>query len=149
MNDLLELDDWLAGLIERLEPLQRKKLMQQWAHTLRRRQQKSIQQRQNPDGTPFAQRKPQKREKAGRVRRKMFTKLRTARFLKVKDTTNTAEVTFAGGAAQRIAQVHHYGPRDRVGRRGVIFKYPERQLLEFNDTIENDVSGALIEHLIK
>jgi len=147
MKDLLELDDWLAGLVERLEPPQRKKLMQQWARMLRRRQQKSIQQQQNPDGTPFAPRKPQKREKSGRVRRKMFTKLRTARFMKAKATANTAEVTFAGGAAQKIARVHHYGLRDRVGKRGVIVKYPERHLLCVTKTDVETIEHILLVYL--
>jgi phage virion morphogenesis protein len=121
--------------------------MQQWARMLRRRQQKSIQQQQNPDGTPFAPRKPQKREKAGRVRRKMFTKLRTERFMKTKATANTAEVTFAGGAAQRIAQVHHYGLRDRVGKRGPIIKYIKRQLISINSEDVSNVQKGLIDYL--
>lgn len=147
MNDLLELDEWLAGLVERLEPPQRKKLMQQWARTLRRRQQRSIQQQQNPDGTPFAPRKPQKREKAGRVRRKMFTKLRTARFMKAKSTTNKAEVLFSDSNTNQIASTHQFGLQEKLRKLGPLVKYSQRQLLGISETDVVLISSILINHV--
>lgn len=149
MSDLHQLEEWMAGLLGQLSPSQRKKLMQQWARNLRKRNQKSIQLQQNPDGAGFEARKPQVRNKAGRVRRKMFTKLRAARYMKAKATASTAEVTFDGGGAQRIARVHHYGLRDRVNKRGLIVKYPERKLLGINDADVAAIGDELITHLAR
>ncbi|WP_255556983.1 phage virion morphogenesis protein [Sodalis sp. dw_96] len=79
----------------------------------------------------------------------MFTKLCPVRFMKAKVTAITAEVTIAGGAAQRIAQIHHYGSSDRVWHRGIIVRYPERHLFGFEYSKENILYNMLIDYLIE
>ena len=67
----------------------------------------------------------------------MFTKLRTAKYLKTAASTDTASVQFAG-QVQRIARVHHYGLRDRISRRRPEVRYAERKLLGVNSTVKDE-----------
>ncbi|MGG6124896.1 phage virion morphogenesis protein, partial [Pantoea allii] len=78
------------------------------------------------------------RTKPGRIKRKMFMKLKTAKYLKTKATGDSAEVAFVP-AVQRLARVHHYGLRDRVSKRGITVKYAERPLLGINGETETTV----------
>ena len=65
-----------------------------------------------PDGTPYVPRKNQPvRNKKGRIKRKMFVKLRTNRFMKATGSESAAVVEFASGV-QRIARVHQLGLKD-------------------------------------
>ncbi|MFP3394418.1 phage virion morphogenesis protein, partial [Brevibacillus sp. SIMBA_076] len=66
--------------------------------------------------------------KKGRVKREMFSKLRTAKYMKATATDSEAAVGFVG-KVQRMARVHHYGLRDRPARRGKEVAYDERPLL--------------------
>ncbi|WP_455872103.1 phage virion morphogenesis protein [Serratia proteamaculans] len=67
MSDFIQIEDWLAALASQLTPAARKKLTRQWANELRRRQRLQISQQRNPDGTLYAERKPQGRSKKGCV----------------------------------------------------------------------------------
>lgn len=147
MSDFIQIEDWLAALASQLSPAARKKLTRQWANELRRRQRLQISQQRNPDGTPYAGRKPQGRKKKGRIRRKMFSKLQTTRFMKTATTTDEAAVYFAG-SVMRIARVHHYGLRDKVSKRSTV-KYDARQLFGLNDPAITAVGDILIDHLSK
>jgi phage virion morphogenesis protein len=148
MSDFIQIEDWLAALASQLSPAARKKLTRQWANELRRRQRLQISQQRNPDGTQYAERKPQGRNKKGRIRRKMFSKLQTTRFMKTATTADEAAVYFAG-SVMRIARVHHYGLRDKVSKRGPTVKYDSRQLLGINKSAIDMASEILISHLVK
>lgn len=148
MSDFIQLEDWMVGLLEKFTPAQRRKLTQQWARTLCQSQQKRIQQQLNPDGSPYEARKPQKRDKKGRVKRKMFTKIRTARYLKTKATLDMAEVSFSNSRIERIAATHQYGLRERLGKRGTVVKYPQRKLLGITDINRNYFSDMMINYLL-
>lgn len=97
----------------------------------------------NPDGTAYEPRRVPVRTKQGRIRRQMFAKLRTTKFLKTAASADSASVEFAG-QVQRIARVHHCGLRDRVSLRGVEIKYSERKLLGLNKNVRTSVEEALI-----
>nr|WP_304187685.1 phage virion morphogenesis protein [Hafnia alvei] len=148
MSDFIKLEDWMVGLLEKFTPAQRRKLAQQWARTLRQSQQKRIQQQLNPDGSPYEARKPQKRDKKGRVKRKMFRKIRTARYLKTKATPDMAEVSFSNSRIERIAATHQYGLREKLGKRGPVVKYPQRQLLGVTDIDMNSFGDKMINYLL-
>ncbi|MCJ2515472.1 phage virion morphogenesis protein, partial [Klebsiella pneumoniae] len=117
MAELQEVDAWLEALLAGLEPAARKRMMRELAQQLRRSQQKNIRMQRNPDGTAYEPRRVTARTKTGRIRRQMFAKLRTAKYLKAAASPDSASVEFEG-RVQRIARVHHYGLRDRVSRRG-------------------------------
>ena len=147
MSDFIQLEDWMVGLLEKFTPAQRRKLTQQWARTLRQSQQKRIQQQLNPDGSPYEARKPQKRDKKGRVKRKMFRKIRTSRYLKTKATLDMAEVSFSNNRIEKIATTHQLGLRERLGKRGPVVKYPQRKLLGMTEIDIGRVGDELINYL--
>jgi len=134
MSDLQLVNDRLNALIGNLSPSSRKEMARNIAKKLRASQQQNIKRQQAPDGTPFKPRKAQPiRSKKGRVKREMFAKLRTAKYMKAQATSNEAVVEFTG-RVQRIAQVHHYGLRDRPSRDREEIQYEQRQLLGFSET---------------
>lgn len=131
MDELQKVDDWLTALLANLEPAVRKRMRRELAQQLRRTQQNNIRLQRNPDGTGYEPRRVTARTKKGRIKRQMFAKLRTTKYLKTAATADSASVEFAG-EVQRIARVHHYGLRDRVSRKGPIIRYSPRQLLGAN-----------------
>lgn len=146
MDDLQRVDDWLAALLANLEPAARNRMMRQLAQELRRSQQQNIRLQCNPDGTTFEPRRVTARSKKGRIKRQMFAKLRTTKYLKTAATADSASVQF-DGKVQRIARVHHYGLRDRVSRNGPKIKYAERQLLGMNQNMQVIVQDSLLRWL--
>lgn len=145
---LTPMEAQLSGLISQLEPSARRELARAIAKELQPRQRKRIADQLNPDGTPFAKRKPQLRQKEGRIRRTMFSKLRTARYLKSAATANSAVVGFVG-EVERIARVHQLGLRDRVQKGGKDAQYAARELLGFTDDDVNAVHDLVIAHLAR
>lgn len=146
MDDLQRVDDWLAALLANLEPAARNRMMRQLALELRRSQQQNIRLQRNPDGTAFEARRVTARSKKGRIKRQMFAKLRTTKYLKTAATADSASVQF-DGKVQRIARVHHYGLRDRVRRNGPEARYPARRLLGVNDEVETITRDTLLRWL--
>lgn len=86
------------------------------------------------------------RSKKGRIKRQMFAKLRTTKYLKTAASADSASVQF-DGKVQRIARVHHYGLRDRVSRKGPEVHYAERRLLGVNDEVETITRDTLLRWL--
>ncbi|HCM7873418.1 TPA: phage virion morphogenesis protein [Klebsiella quasipneumoniae] len=131
MAELQEVDAWLDALLAGLEPAVRKRMMRELAQQLRRSQQKNIRMQRNPDGTAYEPRRVTARTKTGRIRRQMFAKLRTTKYLKAVASPDSASVEFER-RVQHIARVHHYGLRDRVSQKGPAIIYPHRRLLGTN-----------------
>ena len=148
MDDLQRVDDWLAALLANLEPAARNRMMRQLAQELRRSQQQNIRLQRNPDGTAFEARRVTARSKKGRIKRQMFAKLRTTKYLKTAATADSASVQFDRNV-QRIARVHHYGLRDRVRRNGPEARYPARRLLGVNDVVETITRDTLLQWLTR
>lgn len=146
MDNLHKLDEWLTALLANLEPATRQRMMRELAHDLRRNQQNNIRLQRNPDGSGFEPRRVKARTKKGRIKRQMFAKLRTAKYLKTAASADSASVQFTG-KVQRIARVHHYGLRDRVSRRGPEVCYAERRLLGINASVEETTKDKLYEWL--
>ncbi|MCK7159560.1 phage virion morphogenesis protein [Enterobacter bugandensis] len=135
MDNLHKVDEWLAALLANLEPAARQRMMRELAQELRRNQQQNIRLQRNPDGSGYEPRKVTAKTKKGRIKRQMFSKLRTAKYLKTAASADSASVQFTG-KVQRMARVHHYGLRDRVSQKGPEVRYAERHLLGANDEVE-------------
>lgn len=143
MNELKPFDDKLVGLIAGLSASSRRQMAAQIAKRLRTSQQGRIKRQQAPDGAPYAARKRQPiRSKKGRVKRQMFAKLRTNRYMKAKGTADEALVEFVG-RVQRIARVHQEGLSDRPNRHSRDVQYDARPLLGFSEA-----DRALIENIV-
>lgn len=149
MSELTALQERLAGLIARLSPAARRQMAAEIAKKLRTSQQQRIKRQQAPDGTPYASRKRQPvRSKKGRIKREMFTRLRTSRFMKAKGSDSAAVVEFTG-KVQRMAQVHQYGLKDRPNRNSRDVQYEARQLLGFTRDDEQMIEDVILSHLGK
>ena len=147
MSDFKPFDDQLAGLIAALSPAGRRKLAGDIAKELRKSQQQRIKQQKAPDGSPYQARKRQPlRAKTGRIKRAMFQKLRTSRYMKASGRENSAVVEFTG-KVQRIARVHQYGLKDRPNVHAQDVQYAERQLLGFSQADKQLVETLVIKHL--
>ena len=147
-DELRALEDWAGALLAKLEPKQRRQLNQGIARKLRRSQQQRIAAQRNPDGTPYAPRKARQplRSKQGRVKQKMFTKLRQARHLKLQSTASSIAIGFLGRTS-RLARVHQYGLRDRPGKGQDDVQYNRRELLGFTDADLDMIRDELLAHL--
>ncbi|TBM13826.1 phage virion morphogenesis protein [Hafnia alvei] len=132
MSELKQFEERLAGLIGNLTPVQRRKIAVEVAKRLRTSQQQHIKQQKAPDGTPYARRKPQPASsKRGRVKRQMFAKLRTNRFMKAQGSSDAAVVEFVG-RVQRMVRIHQEGLSDKPNRFSREVKYDARPLLGFS-----------------
>ena len=146
MAELQKVDDWLSALLANLEPAARNRMMRQLAQELRRTQQQNIRMQRNPDGSSYEPRRVTDAHK-GRIKRQMFTKLRTTKYLKTAASADSVSVQFEG-KVQRIARVHHYGLRlDRVSRKGPEVRYAERRLLGVNDDVEAMTRDMILQWL--
>lgn len=143
MNDFKPFDDRLNGLIAALSPAARRRLAEEIAKELHKSQQQRIKLQKDPDGSPYQARKRQPlRAKTGRIKRAMFQKLRTSRYMKASGRENSAVVEFTG-KVQRIARVHQLGLKDRPNPKMQYVQYPKRQLLGLSS-----VEEIIIERLV-
>ena len=147
MSELKVVEDRLNALINNLSAPARKEMARNIAKKLRASQQDNIKRQQAPDGTPFKPRKTQPvRRKKGRVKREMFAKLRTAKYMKAQADSDEAVVSFTG-RVQRMARVHHYGLRDRPSQKGKEVQYEARPLLGLNDNDSELIESVIINRL--
>ncbi len=147
MSDIDALEAFAADLLASMAPAARSELARRIAKDLRASQQKRIAAQLNPDGSGFAPRKPQLRHKQGQLRRQMFARLRTAKYLKAKGTSEAAIVAFTAEVS-RIARVHQFGLRDRVNKKtGLETTYPLRELLGISEADEALIRDLAVEHL--
>lgn len=149
MSELQLVNDRLEALISSLSAPARKEMARTIAKKLRASQQQNIKRQQAPDGTPFKPRKaPPVRSKKGRIKREMFAKLRTVKYMKTKASPNEAVIEFAGNV-QRMARVHHFGLRDRPSRNVKEVQYESRPLLGMRESDVEMIYDELILTLSK
>ncbi|QUT15542.1 phage virion morphogenesis protein [Rahnella inusitata] len=149
MSELSAFDTRLAGLIAALSPQSRIAMAAAIAKRLRKHQQQRIKRQVTPEGQPFAPRRAQPlRAKKGRIKREMFAKLRTAKYMKAKGTDKDAVVEFTG-QVQRMAKVHQYGLRDRPSVRAKEVQYQARPLLGLDAEDTRIVLDEIISNLNK
>nr|WP_093161679.1 phage virion morphogenesis protein [Variovorax sp. YR216] len=146
-DPLSVLEDWVAPLLARLTPPERRALARKVGQDLRRSQASRIAAQRNPDGSTYEPRKPgSSRQQQGRIRRTMFNKLRTVRFLRLQASEEAVAIGFLGRPA-RIARVHQEGLRDAVKPGGAQYQYPARTLLGFTDFERERIRELLLAHI--
>lgn len=151
MNELLQFESQLSGLIQNLEPSAQRLLARTIANRLRDSQSNRIGLQRNPDGSAYEPRKQQLklRNKKGRLRRTMFAKLRKSKFLKASTSSTGAVVSFIG-QVEAIARVHQDGLIDKVNRRrNLKVQYAQRRLLGISADDESLISDLVIDHLAR
>jgi len=125
LDELEPLQVALDALLANISPQARRTLTRNIGRQLRQSQLQRIRNQRNPDGSSYTPRKPQT---FGGRQGRLFKKLATTRFLKLKTTDTDLTLTFTGNA-DRIARVSQFGLRDQVNRRGLRVQYAQRQLL--------------------
>jgi phage virion morphogenesis protein len=136
-------------LLQKLDSRGRAQLARKAAQQLRRSQQQRIRAQVNPDGSPYVPRKPRHlRGKKGRIKGRMFEKLKMARYLKAKGTPQQAVTGFAGRVS-RVARVHQHGLKDRAERDAPKIRYAKRQLLGISPEDLQEVRELIIDTIIK
>lgn len=144
MDDLTALETWAAPLLARLQEGERRKLARKIGTALRRSQSQRIAKQQASEGTPYAPRKEQLRDKAGRVKRKkMFAKLRQAKYFKVSASPNEVSVGFMGRVS-RIARVHQEGMTEQVRPGGPRVTYAKRRLLGISEHDKEEIMNLIL-----
>lgn len=150
MNVLQPLHNRLDALISNLSPQKRSQLACDIGRELAKSQRQRIARQQNPDGSRYAPRKTPKRVKSkrGKIRTgAMFAKLKTARLMRTKTTSDGIEIGYQGQNAF-IAEVHQYGKSARVQPKfNWKVKYEQRELLGFSEGDEALIEALVIKHL--
>lgn len=151
MDNIERLAKWLDPLIAGLSEAQLLRLSRTLGQRLRQNTSRRIAQQRNPDGTPFeARKKPGIKAKAsqrrGRVKRAMFNKARTLRFLKLRITSKDIGMGFMGRTA-RIMRVHQEGLTDKLGPQGPNYDFPARELLGWSKEDEALIKETVINYL--
>lgn len=82
------------------------------------------------------------------MKREMFTKLRTSKYMKAQETSDEAVIEFTG-RVQRMARIHHFGLKDRPKINIKEVQYSPRPLLGFKDESVESVRLFIIEALAK
>lgn len=158
--DLSELEDVVGGLLAKSTPAERRKLARAIGLDLRRANVQRIAAQREPDGAPFAPRKPRPKP-GGRLRdrrgglksktrsRAMFAKLRRAAYLGLEANAEGAAVGFANAVVARIARVHQEGLRDRVERKpgAPEVQYARRRLLGVSPADREHILDQVLAHL--
>lgn len=147
MADALDtLSQQAKAMAESMGPGPRRKLAGELARAMRTIQSTRIRANLQPDGTPMTPRKPQPRLRGrkGALRRKMFGKLASNRWLKATYNATEASVDFAGRAGT-LATTHQLGLRDKIKGRSI--QYPARQLLGISKPDEQQIEQLMLDHI--
>ncbi|HCT1793813.1 TPA: phage virion morphogenesis protein [Acinetobacter baumannii] len=143
MAELEFLSEHLNALLTTLSDAERRKFAMMIARKVRASQSQRITRQQNPDGSSYIPRK-NLRNKKGQIKRKMFMKLKTAKFMKIEKISDGVTIGF-DQRVSKLARIHQDGLVDTLKYNGRTFKvrYAQRILLGFTDAeveiIENDV----------
>lgn len=149
MSDLSALEDWAGALLQKLTPQRRAAVARKVGQALRASQSRRIAAQKAPDGSAYPPRAKGLRQKPGSIRRKaMFSKLRTAKYLKVSASAQEIGVGFTGRVA-RIAEVHQKGGRVAASPSRRAYTMPRRELLGLTDGDLDIVRRALIDLLVE
>lgn len=146
-DDIDALSGWAEPLLRKMEPAARRTLMKSISRELRKSNQERMKKQEGPEGESWEPRKPRVRGKSGGIRKKaMFTKIRTAKYLKIRTTPDVAGLSFAG-IAGRIARIHHYGLRAKVDKGGPDYDYPARPLIGTSRKDLDMIAEKILEHV--
>ncbi|MEN8389787.1 phage virion morphogenesis protein [Acinetobacter indicus] len=145
-SNVLELANYLQPLLERLSLGERARLAKQIGRDLRKSQGKRISEQKNPDGSSYTPRRKRLREQKGKIKRKMFTKIKNTSNLKVLSNADSIAIGFVGRVA-RIARVHQEGLKDRAEKGAPDVVYPKRELLGFTEQDIKLVEDSFLKHI--
>ncbi|MGQ0980099.1 phage virion morphogenesis protein [Acinetobacter baumannii] len=124
MNNIQDLALYLQPLLDRLSSGERAKLAKNIGRDLRTSQRQHITAQQNPDGSAYTARRSRLRDQKGKIKRKMFSRIKSNTHLKVLSNSESIAVGFIGRVS-RIAKVHQYEPYRVCRRVNILRDYPD------------------------
>lgn len=133
MAELEYLSEHLNALLISLSDAEKRKFAMSIARKIRASQSQRITRQHNPDGSTYIPRK-NLRGKKGKLKQKMFMKLKTAKFMKIEKIPAGVTIGF-DQRVSRLARTHQEGLIDILKYNGRTFKvrYAQRILLGFTD----------------
>lgn len=133
MAELKFLSEHLNALLASLSGAEKRKFAMSIARKIRKSQSQRITRQQNPDGSSYIPRK-NLRGKKGKLKQKMFMKLKTAKFMKIDKIPDGVTIGF-DQRVSRLARIHQDGLVDTLKYNGRTFKvrYAQRILLGFTE----------------
>lgn len=143
MAELEYLSEHLNALFVSLSDAEKRKFAMMIARKIRASQSQRITRQQNPEGSSYTPRK-NLRARKGKIKQKMFMKLKTAKFMKIEKIPDGVTIGF-DQRVSRLARIHQDGLIDTLKYNGRTFKvrYAQRILLGFTDAeieiFENEV----------
>lgn len=135
----------ITPFLENLSSSELAKLNKKIGNDLRRSQQSRIAAQLNPDGSSYT---PRRLRDGKRLRKKMFSKLKTYKYFRNLSNAERVSVGFINSIG-RIAKVHQFGLRDRVEKNGPTTTYSRRELLGFTDAEILRIEQSVLRHLKK
>lgn len=146
------LSQHLGNLLQSLSAAESRKLLLSIARKIRQSQSQRIGRQQNPDGSSYVPRIPRKnlRDKKGKIKRKMFMRLKQSKFIKIETTPQSIAIGF-DNRLSRIARVHQEGQVENLKYNGRTFKvrYAQRILLGLTQTDIELVETDILNHFNK
>ncbi len=142
-NNLEDLVKYLNPLLAKLSSSEMSKLNKKVGADLRRSQQQRISAQLNPDGSNYV---PRRLRQGNRIRNKMFSKLRTFRYLRNFSNADKVSVGFLNNVVF-VARIHQEGLSERVDKSGPVINYPKRELLGFTDSDLKMIENSVLKHL--
>jgi phage virion morphogenesis protein len=157
-DSMKQLEEWVAPLLQKMEPGERRKLARRLSQDVARAQRERIKAQKNPDGTPFASRKPRQEPKNYPVRfvyRKPGGDERVASMSSYRDTglSMTGYDKEAGGIRTfRKGRIRNYlkpesggspmrRQQGRIRRQAMFSKIRQAKYLKSNATPEAAIVG--------
>lgn len=146
MADLDYLPEHLTALLAHISEQERNNLALKIARKIRSNQRSRISRQQNPDGSSYIPRK-NLRGRKGKIRQKMFNKIKNAQFLRIEKIPQGVAIGFSERIS-RIANVHQFGLMDQVkhNSQSPRVKYAKRELLGFSEHEIDLIEYNLLEH---
>ncbi|WP_336152620.1 phage virion morphogenesis protein [Acinetobacter ursingii] len=134
MAELEYLSEHLNALLSSLSDSEKRKFAMMIARKIRSSQIQRITRQQNPDGSSYTPRK-NLRGRKGKIKQKMFMKLKTAKFMKIEKIPDGVTIGF-DQRVSKLARIHQDGLIDNLKYNGRTFKvrYAQRILLGFADS---------------
>lgn len=147
MSDFARLPQYTNEILQKMSPVERAKISRTIGREVRNSQKQRITSQQNTDGSSYAPRKKRLRDRTkGKVRNKMFSKIKSLTYLKVMSNADSIDIGFAGRIA-RIARVHQYGLRDRADKNAPSVQYAKRELLGLTEKEITNIASLLEKHI--
>ncbi|HCK29804.1 MULTISPECIES: phage virion morphogenesis protein [Acinetobacter] len=146
MNNIQDLAVYLQPMLDRLSAGERAKLAKKIGRDLRISQRKRITAQQNPDGSTYTARRTRLREQKGKIKRKMFAKIKSNKYLNILSNSESIAIGFIGRIGN-IANVHQYGLRDRATRSAPDTVYPKREILGFSPEEIQNIESSFLKHI--